>query len=249
MKKLATLFLLLFMYTSCGSIKEKEDKVIEKLQDLSKTDYNFWSFNGNGKNSIKDKSSWITKRIKFSKNTLISEGIYENSGRFISETAFVNDYSNNFNKGSLAIKFKFKKGYPKRNDFLPIIVRGKYYRCIRIIATSKNNIKISFNGDTMFSIPNKDININKLKFNKEVFNTLYLSWDITKSLIYIAINNNTPQTIKIPKDFKWEKYGNEWTIQDYSNGTAFKGELDYFFSSNDYINRATMKNLIKKIKQ
>jgi hypothetical protein len=245
MKKMILLCFFILMFTSCGTGKIIKETIDEPLISLKGAKYDLWNFSNNGKSESIEKSEWETRNIMFTDSTLLSDGIYENSGRFTSEKAFIFDKENKLNKKSIAIRFRFKKGYPKKENYLPILVKGQYYRCLKVIA-SENEIKISVNGNFLFTIPNEDINTKKLKFNSTKFNILYLSWNIDDHLFYVALNNDNPQKISIPKDFKWEKCGKNWTIQDYSNGTAFKGELDYLLLVNEFLNRKSMTKIIKE---
>ena len=244
MKKRYIYLICLSILLSCTVKKNKASFLTESLI-IPKNDYEFWDFSKNGKGSINKNLEWETRNIKFSDSTLISDGIYENSGRFTSEKAFLLDKNNNLSTKSIAISFKFAKKYPKKNNTLPILVKGKYYRCVRILA-KENEIIVKVDGNFSFTIPNEDIVMKRIKYNPNVFNTLYLSWNTEKSQFYVALNDNPFQKITIPADFEWHKCGSNFTIQDYSSGSAFKGEINYLLIANDFLNRRSMKNLILK---
>jgi len=248
MKRLL-IILLLYFTASCNiskivsvnDIKQEEVEEPNKYKNYPIEKYNFWNFNGNGKNYFPNKSNWQTSRIAFSDSTLISDGIYENSGRFDSEKASVYEFFESSDKHSIAIRFKNKR----KKKLNPLLVGGKFYRWIKIHISDKNSIYIQVAGNNNFSLPNEQVKIKNLTLNNNEFNTLFLSWNIKKSIFYIALNNSKPQIINIPKDFKWAKKGRNWTIQDYASGVAFEGELDYFLSVNDYLTRAQMSIIIK----
>ena len=244
MKKKYIYLLCLSILFSCTVKKNKASFLMESLI-IPKNDYEFWDFSKNGKGIIDKGLEWKTRNIKFSDSTLISDGIYENSGRFTSEKAFLFDKNNDLSTKSIAISFKFAKKYPKKNNILPILVKGQYYRCVRILA-KENEIIVNVNGNFSFTIPNEDIVMKSIKYNPNVFNTLYLSWNTKKSQFYIALNDDSFQKITIPEDFEWHKCGGNFTIQDYSSGSAFKGEINYLLIANDFLNRRSMKNLILK---
>lgn len=246
MKKLQIIFIIACL-TSCKTTNKLthfiDDEKLSIYKENNSNYYNMWGFNSNGESLSKNKASWNTRNINYTDSTLVSNGIYENSGRFKSEKAIVYDNFNDFNSHSILIRFKISPT-SKSKKYIPILVRGKYYRNIKIFCID-NEIKISVNGNFNFTIPNQDIEIKKMNLIKNRFNTLYLAWDINKHVFKVSINNQKEQKIKIPSDFTWNKMENCWTIQDFSNGSAFSGELDYFISINKYISKKEIINFIK----
>ncbi|WP_157962243.1 PKD domain-containing protein [Winogradskyella aurantiaca] len=215
-------------------------------------DYDLWLFEGNGFNENSYHNDWNTSRIEFSDSTLISDGIYENSGDFEAERAIVRTQGLSFETHSLAIKFKpnfdWHANSPRSQ---PILVGGRSYRWLRINLNKSNKIQLSFNGNVRFSIPNKGLEINNLTIKPDSFNLLYLSWDIPNHKVSIAVNDEEPTIIDIPSDFYFPR---EWrsaknlTIQDYSSGQAFKGEVDFVFSANKCMNPSEINKILNSYK-
>ena len=243
-KNLKLNLILLILFISCKTLPEKQFVDIEQFQNITDIDYNFWGFNNDGSNRFKEKESLITRNIEYNNSNLVSDGIYEYSGRFTSENVVVSDGFNNVNSRSIAVKFKIDfKSLNKKDYYVPILIKGKSYRCFKIMVID-DVVKLSFNGNFSFTIPNKDLILEKVIIKPEEFNEVFVSYDLDKHLVYMALNDGKPQIIEIPKDFIWQKCYDRWTIQDFSNGKAFPGFIDYIFISNTYLNRKTMRKLI-----
>lgn len=239
-------FLILVLFISCKSLQEKQYVDVEQLQDFTNVDYNFWGFTSDGSNRFKEKNSFTTRNIEYTNSYLKSDGIYEYSGRFSSENVVVSDGYNNVNIRSIAIKFKIDfKNLNKKDYYIPILVKGKSYRCFQIIIVD-NVAKLKFNGNFSFTIPNEDLDLKELIIKPDEFNQVFVAYDLNKHLVYIALNDETPQVIEIPQDFSWQKCFDRWTIQDYSSGTAFPGYIDHILISDTYLNRKTMQKLISQ---
>ena len=246
MRKILITSFIIFILISCKSLHQKQNVDIEQLQDFTNVDYNFWGFNNDGSNRFKEKESLITRNIEYNNSNLVSDGIYEYSGRFTSENVVISDGFNNVNTRSIAVKFKIDfKSLNKKDYYVPILIKGKSYRCFKIMVID-DVVKLSFNGNFSFTIPNKDLILEKVIIKPEEFNEVFVSYDLDKHLVYMALNDGKPQIIEIPEDFIWQKCYDRWTIQDFSNGKVFPGFIDYIFISNTYLNRKTMRKLISQ---
>ncbi len=239
------LFLLFSILIAFSCSDDKSNPSTTEPDPLEKVEYNFWDFNGNGENAIDNAPAWETVNILFSDSTLISNGIYENSGENNAEKAVVQVPNLDINKHSIAVRFYAPSSLLNEDwGSKPILVGSRLWRWISVEMSKQGNLSIIGSGNEGFAVPNSTMNVTEINFQFDKFNTLYISWDFENHEIYIALNNDSSIVTTFPTNFKWENYDPEWTLQHYGRGSAFTGEIDYILDANAYLSREEMNVLI-----
>lgn len=109
--------------------------------------------------------------------------------------------------------------------FDPLLVGGTAYRWLSLRWMSANSLQVL--------VDQKPLDTVRMRITSDRWITLAVTCDIEAKRLVIYANGRKDGTLKLPEGFQFEvmktpnAQGNKvWSFTNYSNGTAFKGEVD-----------------------
>ena len=195
------------------------------------TDVGFWDFLNTGSNAVSGGSSWNLQNINFCCTTNITL-----NGDYGTEVAEV--------QTTLLDRDKFTLGI-KANPSLhtkPIIVGGRSYRWLHIAVNNTGKLDLIFNNGATKRTTSQSVNVSQ-------WHEIVINIDIENLKVDVYIDNNTKESLSLPAGFAWNfstGVDNKLLLQNYSNGRAFAGQIDWIYAGNGLLTMDNVKYLFSQ---
>jgi hypothetical protein len=198
------------------------------------TDVGFWDFLNTGTNAVSGGSSWIFENIDYCCTTnIVLDGIYGTEKADVQTTLLDRD--------------KFTLGF-KANPSAhtkPIIVGGRSYRWLHVAVNNTGTLDLIFNNGATKLTTSQPVNVGQ-------WHEIVINIDIDDLNVDVYIDNNPKESLSLPAGFAWNfltvspGYDNKLLLQNYSNGSAFAGQIDWIFAGNGLLTMDNVNYLVNQ---
>ena len=198
------------------------------------TDVGFWDFLNTGTNAVSGGSSWIFENIDYCCTTnIVLDGIYGTEKADVQTTLLDRD--------------KFTLGF-KANPSAhtkPIIVGGRSYRWLHVSVNNTGTLDLIFNNGATKLTTSQPVNVGQ-------WHEIVINIDIDDLNVDVYIDNNPKESLSLPAGFAWNfltvspGYDNKLLLQNYSNGSAFAGQIDWIFAGNGLLTMDNVNYLVNQ---
>ena len=198
------------------------------------TDVGFWDFLNTGTNAVSGGSSWIFENIDYCCTTnIVLDGIYGTEKADVQTTLLDRD--------------KFTLGF-KANPSAhtkPIIVGGRSYRWLHVAVNNTGTLDLIFNNGTTKLTTSQPVNVGQ-------WHEIVINIDIDDLNVDVYIDNNPKESLSLPAGFAWNfltvspGYDNKLLLQNYSNGSAFAGQIDWIYAGNGLLTMDNVNYLVNQ---
>ena len=198
------------------------------------TDVGFWDFLNTGTNAVSGGSSWIFENIDYCCTTnIVLDGIYGTEKADVQTTLLDRD--------------KFTLGF-KANPSAhtkPIIVGGRSYRWLHVAVNNTWTLDLIFNNGTTKLTTSQPVNVAQ-------WHEIVINIDIDDLNVDVYIDNNPKESLSLPAGFAWNfltvspGYDNKLLLQNYSNGSAFAGQIDWIYAGNGLLTMDNVNYLVNQ---
>jgi len=198
------------------------------------TDVGFWDFLNTGTNAVSGGSSWIFENIDYCCTTnIVLDGIYGTEKADVQTTLLDRD--------------KFTLGF-KANPSAhtkPIIVGGRSYRWLHVAVNNTGTLDLIFNNGATKLTTSQPVNVGQ-------WHEIVINIDIDDLNVDVYIDNNPKESLSLPAGFAWNfltvspGYDNKLLLQNYSNGSAFAGQIDWIYAGNGLLTMDNVNYLVNQ---
>ena len=200
------------------------------------TDVGFWDFLNTGTNAVSGGSSWIFENIDYCCTTnIVLDGIYPTWSPS-AEKADVQTTLLDRDKFTLGIKAN-PSAHTK-----PIIVGGRSYRWLHVAVNNTGTLDIIFNNWATTLTTSQSVNVGQ-------WHEIVINIDIDDLNVDVYIDNNTKEALSLPAGFAWNfstGVDNKLLLQNYSNGSAFAGQIDWIYAGNGLLTMDNVNYLVNQ---
>jgi hypothetical protein len=195
------------------------------------TDVGFWDFLNTGTNAVSGGSSWIFENIDYCCTTnIVLDGIYGTEKADVQTTLLDRD--------------KFTLGF-KANPSAhtkPIIVGGRSYRWLHVAVNNTGTLDLIFNNGATKLTTSQPVNVGQ-------WHEIVINIDIDDLNVDVYIDNNPKESLSLPAGFAWNfstGVDNKLLLQNYSNGSAFAGQIDWIYAGNGLLTMDNVNYLVNQ---
>ena len=195
------------------------------------TDVGFWDFLYTDTNAVSGGSSWDFQNIDYCCTTnIVLDGIYGTEKADVQTTLLDRD------KFTLGIKAN-PSAHTK-----PIIVGGSSYRWLHVAVNNTGTLDLIFNNWGTTLTTSQPVNVGQ-------WHEIVLNIEIDDLNVDVYIDNNTKEALSLPAGFAWNfstGVDNKLLLQNYSNGSAFAGQIDWIYAGNGLLTMDNVNYLVNQ---
>ena len=195
------------------------------------TDVGFWDFLYTDTNAVSGGSSWNFQNIDYCCTTnIVLDGIYGTEKADVQTTLLDRD--------------KFTLGF-KANPSAhtkPIIVGGRSYRWLHVAVNNTGTLDLIFNNWATTLTTSQPVNVGQ-------WHEIVINIDIDDLNVDVYIDNNPKEALSLPAGFAWNfstGVDNKLLLQNYSNGSAFAGQIDWIYAGNGLLTMDNVNYLVNQ---
>ena len=189
-----------------------------------------------GTNAVSGGASWIFENIDYCCTTnIVLSGNYPTWDPS-AEKADV--------QTTLLDRDKFTLGF-KANPSAhtkPIIVGGRSYRWLHVAVNNTGTLDLIFNNWATTLTTSQPVNVGQ-------WHEIVINIDIDDLNVDVYIDNNPKEALSLPAGFAWNfstGVDNKLLLQNYSNGSAFAGQIDWIYSGNGLLTMDNVNYLVNQ---
>ncbi len=183
-----------------------------------------FTFNGNAKNTGKERAEFELKNVAFNTDTLYLNGQYEFDSSEIGYRAVCKTPNFNYAAFTVALTFKAEEFTERKTN---IFVGGTSHRWFEMKRGESGDLIITFNNHNLsYEVTNASLAAGK-------WTTVACGVDFSAHKILVYINRIKSAEFDLPKDFKLRVIGStaeerdkNWSFTNYSNSNVFHGFVD-----------------------
>ena len=195
------------------------------------TDVGFWDFLYTDTNAVSGGSSWNFQNIDYCCTTnIVLDGIYWTEKADVQTTLLDRD------KFTLGIKAN-PSAHTK-----PIIVGGSSYRWLHVAVNNTGTLDLIFNNWATTLTTSQPVNVGQ-------WHEIVINIEIDDLNVDVYIDNNPKEALSLPAGFAWNfstGVDNKLLLQNYSNGSAFAGQIDWIYAGNGLLTMDNVNYLVNQ---
>ncbi|MCK5197607.1 MAG: hypothetical protein KAR21_04615 [Spirochaetales bacterium] len=205
-----------------------------------------WDFQDNLSSSYGRQESWDVENADLSNGQLHFDGIYEVSGLPDAELGIVSISTLDPESMTIAVAFNSGDNGTVSGTQRPILVAGLTHRWLGLIM--ENGKLVIYLNNHEYEYPTE------LLISENRDHVLVVSVELELNIINYSLDGIQKGTINLPSDFSWNfgvnyidgrfNYG-KLCVQNYFNGTAFKGSIDWVLAASGQLTAAEVKYIIE----
>jgi len=203
----------------------------------------FWDFENGINSPVGIQSAWELRHVDRHDGIASFDGIYDLSDDEEGERGNVSIAGLDPKAFTLAARFRLPTGVDTSNRPIPILVGGHSHRWL-VVEVEQDELTIDLN--------NHDLRYpTGINVPRAVLTELVVSVDVKSGELTVALGAEPPATIDLPANFDWNfsvdplegTFLSLLCVQDYSNGNAFVGDLDWVFVASGVLTPGEVKYL------
>ena len=201
------------------------------------TDVGFWDFLYVTTNAVSGGSSWDFVNIDYSCTTnIVADGFYQYGGNPGAERGVVQTTLLDRDQFTLGIRVN-----PSAQTN-PIIVGGTGYRWLHVAVNNTGTLHVILNNSATTLTTSQPVNVGQ-------WHEIVINIDIATLNVNVYIDSNPPESLSLPGGFAWNFPGSldNWlSLQNYGNGSAFAGQIDWIYAGNGLLTKDNVNYLVNQ---
>ena len=126
-----------------------------------------------------------------------------------------------------------------------MIVGGRSYRWLHVAVNNTGTLDVIFNNWATTLTTSQPVNVGQ-------WHEIVINIEIDDLNVDVYIDNNPKESLSLPVGFAWNfltvspGYDNKLLLQNYSNGSAFAGQIDWIYAGNGLLTMDNVNYLVNQ---